>query len=197
MQRQSDDHILSGLHAGGVQEDRSLRELYRRELPRILNYVLQNQGSEEEGRDLFQDVLVVFLEHLREGRFRKEAAIGTYLQSIARRMWLNRLKRKGVAARFVDQHLQDEQPREGTPLQIMLHEEQQELFAEVMQLLGEKCRKLLEMKLYLQLSMIEIAAQLGFKNEQNARNKHYKCKSELRRIILENPDLRTALRGMR
>ena len=56
--------------------------------------------------------------------------------------------------------------------------------------LGEACRKLLQLKLYQRKSMEEIRVLMGFKNDQIARNKHYKCKKELKRLALEDPVLK-------
>lgn len=183
----TDDAIAKAIQTGGPHEAACLQYLYQRELPRMLSYILKNRGDEEEGRDLFQDAMIVLIEQIRAGNFRREASVGTYLQGVGRRMWLNRLKRKGLAAKFVLVEPVSEIDLSHTPLEVMLEKERDQLFQKMMGELGEKCRQLLQLRLYLQLSMAKIAVQMGFKNEQNARNKHYKCKTELRNIILNNP----------
>lgn len=196
MQSYHDDQILDALQEGGAAEDTCLRDLYRRELPRMLAFMRKNQGSDEEARDLFQDALIVFIEQVRSGKFRGDASISTFIYGVGRRMWLNRLKRKGIAARYLEEQLKDE-PVQETPLRVLLATERDNAFRKLMAGIGERCRKLLQMKMYQQLSMAEIAIKMNFKNEQNARNKHYKCKAELRKIIIENPELGAMLRDLK
>ncbi len=196
MHRYSDDQVLEALRKGGAAEDGCLRDLYHRELPRMIAYVRKNNGNEEEARDLFQDTLVVFIEQVRANKYRGEATIGTYIYGIGRLMWINRLKRKGIEERYMEGQVHEEIRGLDTPLRIMLKAEQKKLFQQLMSHLGNKCRKLLNLKLYRQMNMVEIANTMGFKNEQNARNKHYKCKEELRKSVMKNPEYRTLLKDL-
>lgn len=183
----SDNAIVEAILSGGSREADCLKHLYQRELPKMLAYIRKNQGNEEEGRDLFQDVMVTMVEQIRRGQFRGDSSLGTYLYSIGRRMWLNRLKQKGRDMKYAQTQSDREMESSPSPLDVMLDQEKDDLFHKMMGAMGEKCRELLQLRLYLQWSMTKIAAKMGFKNEQNARNKHYKCKNELRNIILKNP----------
>jgi len=183
----SDNAIVEAIQTGSSRETDCLKHLYQRELPKMLAYIRKNQGSEEEGRDLFQDVIVTLVEQIRKGQFRGDSSLGTYLYSIGRRMWINRLKQKGRAMKHAQSQTDAEIESSPSPLDVMLDQERDDLFQKMMGALGEKCRELLQLRLYLQWSMAKIAAKMGYKNEQNARNKHFKCKDELRKIILKNP----------
>ncbi len=193
MSRFSDDHILQGLRKGGKEEDQCLRALYERERPKFRSFVLQNKGREDDASDLLQESIIVFYEQVKQGKFRGESSISTYLHSIARRKWINRLKRKGVEQRFID-NLKAESEADKKHSPHNLDESYPEIMDEddkdeksklqlAMEKLDPKCREILELKWYQNHTMEEVAEIMGFKNEQNARNKHYKCKNKLRDIL--------------
>jgi len=53
----SDKAILEAIRNG---EDGVLMHLYKQVLPKIKNYILKNNGSEDDAKDIFQDAVVIF-----------------------------------------------------------------------------------------------------------------------------------------
>src|SRR5690349_2251077 len=90
----SDQEVLDNL-LRHEQADATLRYLYRAHYHFLSQYVLANNGSEQDAQDLFQEVLISFVQLVKEGRFRGEASIKTFLFSLNRHKWLNELKRRG------------------------------------------------------------------------------------------------------
>lgn len=194
-QSHSDRSIVKALEAGGAEENRALEKIYRAGLPGVIQFITQNQGSEEEARDIFQDAVIVFYEQVKAQKFRGESQIRVYLYQISRNMWLNRLKRKGVEMKYEQeqarepgiQAFQDSQEKEP---------ERSTLVNTLLEKLGEQCRTILRYALYYRYPMEEIRHLMGFKNEQVARNKHYKCKKELRQLVDQDPELKAKIREL-
>jgi DNA-directed RNA polymerase specialized sigma24 family protein len=49
--------------------------------------------------------------------------------------------------------------------------------------LSETCRKILTLYYFDQLSMVDLAKEMGFANADTAKTKKYKCKNELDRLV--------------
>lgn len=191
-----DEDIIRALKAGGSDESAALGQLYRAELPRIVRYVRRNSGTEDDARDVFQDALIVFSEQVRKGIFRQESSIKAYLRSICKHMWLNQLKRRKHADAYVDYQKDVPAIPADTPVKLMLDQEKDELIGKLMGALGDKCKEILQLRIYYRDSMQEIAERLGYKNAQNAKNRHYKCMKALRDMVKGSPQIRKMVREM-
>ncbi|MEM7039333.1 MAG: sigma-70 family RNA polymerase sigma factor [Bacteroidota bacterium] len=191
-----DSDLIADLLAGGKRELGALGRLYSLFLPEIVRYIIRNQGSEEDAKDVFQDALIAFSEQIRGGSFRKESSIKSYLWAICRNMWLNQLKRRKHAQAYVAAQENADVPPVKAPDRLFLENEQDQQIMSLFGRVGEKCRELLRLRIYYHFSMQEIAVQLGYKNAQNAKNKHFKCMKSLRTMVAENADLRKSIREM-
>jgi RNA polymerase sigma factor (sigma-70 family) len=97
-------------------------------------------------------------------------------------VWSARLRRKG---REVTGELDPEGQEDPTssPLELLIASEQAALVSEALGKIGEQCRKLLLLFYWEELSMDEIAAQLGFANADTAKAKKYQCKKALEDVL--------------
>jgi RNA polymerase sigma factor (sigma-70 family) len=155
----------------------------------VYSYVISNNGSKVEAKDIYQDAIIAFYENVRDGKFTGErSTISTYVYAIAKFKWLNQLKRKGVITEF---HQKIELPNDfiESPLSELIHKEQKDLVLDVLAKLGATCKSLLVESIYHNKTMKEIVAETSFSNEQIARNKKYKCMKQLKKLIAENPHL--------
>lgn len=182
----SDATLIQGLRVGGKEEAKALQHLYWNFYPLVLPFLQRLGSTEEEARDIFQDAVITFYEQVQLNKYRGDSSIKTFLFAVCKNRWYNQLRKKKTARGYVEQE-DGSEAEQDTPEAIFLEHEKHELLVQLLNKLGEACRKLLRLKIYEERSMEEISAEMGFKNEQIARNKHYKCKKELRRLALEDP----------
>ena len=84
-----DNDLLKGLAEG----DRKCIELiYKSHFNMIQTLVINNSGSIDDARDIFQEALVVLYEKVRMGSFELNCQLKTYLYSVCKRLWLKRLQ---------------------------------------------------------------------------------------------------------
>ena len=188
----TDAEILHGLRSDRQEEDRCLKYLYWEYFPMVRGLISRLGGSESEAEDIFQEGLITFYEHVIQRKYQETSSIKTYLYSICRNIWMNHLKRKQVAKKYTDQKVTPK-AEDQDPASILLEKEKNREIMRVMNQLGEQCREILRYRLYEKLSMEEISVKMGFKNEQNARNKHYKCKQSLKAIIKADPIIKSII----
>ena len=189
----SDMELIALLRKGTIEENMALQAIYSTHYGTVAGFVQRNSGDRDSARDVFQDGILVLYRNIKEGKFNGESALGTYLFSICRFLWLKALKNRSRT-------LADAEP-DGTsfdtPLRSLLDEERRESALKVFDKLGEDCKRMLLLSFYENLDMREIAERTGFKDEQNARNKKYKCLKALKDLVGQQADVARTLDEIR
>jgi RNA polymerase sigma factor (sigma-70 family) len=87
----TDQQILQGLE----QNDRgAIAYVYKTMAPPIFKYVLNNNGSREDGKDLFQDAFVRVLKNVHDGKYTNMGKFEAYFIQIAKNIWIDRLRKE-------------------------------------------------------------------------------------------------------
>ena len=92
----TDRELLAAIKSGR-EINPVLKYLYHQYFDGLCIYVEQNSGSHQDAEDIFQEVLVSFIELVKLDKFRGDSSVKTFLFSLNRNIWLNELKRKGRA----------------------------------------------------------------------------------------------------
>lgn len=159
-------------------DEEALVMLYDSNRRPIVNLVMRNSGGADDAEDVLQESLIVLWERVRAGRFEYKAKLNTFVYATAKNMWSQKLRRKGrvVSGNFDPDGEEDPAP---SALENLIASEQALKVSEALGKIGEQCRKLLLLFYWDELSMDEIAAQLGFANADTAKAKKYQCKKAL------------------
>ena len=167
----SDESILVRIKNG---DETALDYLYKKNYRTIISMVIKNSGSEEEGRDVFQDALIVFWQKDNNKDFQLSAKISTYLYSVCQNLWRKELDRK---RRF------EESDKEESVENSLEKEEMVRIVHECINELGDSCKQILTLYYFDGLSMDKIAEKMGLANSDTAKTKRYKCKKRLDSMI--------------
>ncbi len=150
----------------------------------MVKYLVENnQGTEEDARDVFQDTILVLINKSRQANFTLKASIKTFIYSVARNIWYSRArKRKGLKTitDFEDYLESDETSVERKKA----HDERLNKLEKQLAGMGDPCRTLLQQFYYLKQSMTEIAKNLGYTNANHAKSQKYKCMKKLKSMML-------------
>jgi RNA polymerase sigma factor (sigma-70 family) len=175
----SDEALLAGIRN---EDESALSYLYKHHFPMILHFVQNNNGSDDEAKDIYQEAVIIFYEKIRDGGLELNCQIKTYLYSVCRRLWLKRLALKNRFAGVVSESDTFVEVEED----VAAADEREEKFnkmGEALGLLGEPCKTLLE-DFYIQdLSMQTITEKLGYTNADNTKNQKYKCLMRLKKLF--------------
>lgn len=178
----NEQKLLEGL----AQNDRkAIETIYKQHFNMVQSLILSNNGYPDDARDIFQEAMIVLYEKARSGSFELNSQLKTYLYSVCRRLWLKRLSQQ---QRFSPEV---ENLEETIPVQEDLerHEQRNKDFLVMEQSLkhlGEPCKSLLEAYYLEKKNMVEIAADFGYTNADNAKNQKYKCLMRLKKIFGQN-----------
>lgn len=195
MKQLSDRAILELLNSAHPPDvDKGLTAVYSQVYPSILRYVLQNNGSEVEAKDLFQEGLIAFYTQVKKGSFNLTSSLKTYLFAVCRNQWLSRLKGKKKVGELEPDHYRIAE--ETDHLQLLITTENQQLLQQILQHLGVECQQLLVYYYFDRFRMREIAQKMDFSSEQIAKNKKSKCMKKLLQLLDEQQELKAQLAKM-
>lgn len=193
MEQLSDDQIFKDLRSENKNtKDSALTYLYTRHYPVIAAYIEKNSGTVEDAADIFQDAIIVFYEKVRFEQLDLNCSIRTYIFSVSKHLWLNKLRSQKKMTSLDNEVQAIKVPAES--LSILESSEQEKLIAQLLAKMGEDCRKVLNYYYFERLKMKEIATNMGFANEQVAKNKKSKCMNKLKALVAEFPELKNILR---
>jgi len=184
----TDIEIIEGLQLGGDKEDAILKYLYRTYYPRIKKFILSKGGNNAEVKDIFQDSIIVFYQNVKAKKYKLNAKISTYLFTLAKNMWINRQKKLAKIGNLDSLYSQVKE-KGNQPIDLIMDTERNEFVLELLGVLSEDCRRILNLSIYQKLPMNKICKMMGYQNEQVARNKKSKCLKYLKQAIQKSTNL--------
>jgi RNA polymerase sigma factor (sigma-70 family) len=161
-----------------------LNRLYTSYFPMVLQLVLNNNGNEDDAKDIFQESIIILYNKVKTGNFQLNSKLKTFIYSVCRRLWLKRLNAQSKTVRTIED-FSDFIPVED---ELEKHEEKDKQFAlmeSALLQLGEPCKTIIE-DYYLQnKSMQEICEKFGYTNADNAKTQKYKCLQRLKKLFFQ------------
>lgn len=148
----------------------------------IQSFVLNNNGSTEDARDIFQEAMVVLYEKSKDTSFLLTSQIKTYVYSVCRRLWLKRLQQLNRYSGSL------ESMEESVSVEEELDEHEKKnadfnMMETALGKIGEPCKSLLDAYYLQKKSMQDIAQEFGYTNADNAKTQKYKCLVRLKKLF--------------
>jgi len=168
-----DKKILNLIEEG---DESAIDVLYKKHFRMIVKMVMQNNGTEDEAKDIFQDSLIVFWQKIRSGELNLTSKISTYLYGVCLNLWRKELTRKSKMSNEELDVFQDEEREDKS-------EEKFRAVKKCIESMNDTCREILTLYYFDNLSMSKIAEIMSFANSDTVKTRKYKCKKELDRIV--------------
>ena len=174
--------LLQGL---AVNDKKAVETIYKENYNMVQSLIINNNGSADDAKDIFQEAMIVLYEKVRSGSFELNCLIKTYVYSVSKRLWLKRLQQLNrysppiddlESAVPVDEDMEDHEKRDA----------EFEMMNKAISSLGEPCKSLLEAYYLQKQNMQVIAANFGYTNADNAKNQKYKCLMRLKKIFFSH-----------
>ncbi|MEM6845317.1 MAG: sigma-70 family RNA polymerase sigma factor [Bacteroidota bacterium] len=163
-----------------------ITETYQQYRQEFIRWVIRKYArSDEEAREVYQEVFYRFLTAIRSGKLTYiNSSIKTYLFGIGKNI-LSEQKRRSI--RF-DHEIDEEKVAENYEERLQKEEREQEflLLESIFEQLDDQAQKLLRMVYYENRSMNEIAKELDYKNAASAKNQKYKYMEKIRKMLDRN-----------
>ena len=167
-----------------------LKTLYVSNYPKIEIFILRNNGSKDNAKDIYQDAFLAVWQIIKQNKFipQNESSINGYIYTIAKNKWLDVLRSQGykktiVASQLGYFEIKDEENNDIDD--DILKDKRLEDVMLAFKHLGEACKSLLRKFYFEKKSMNLIAEELEL-DSASTRNKKYRCMQKLREIALKN-----------
>lgn len=177
-----ENQTIAQLAAIRQNDEAALKALYKENYGKVESYVLANNGTAEDAKDIYQEAFIAVWRNIQLGKFTpvNETSLGGYLYQVARHKWLDQLRtgqhKKVVPLDSADNNswLADGLPEgEQAYLQAV-----RKAFGK----LGANCRELLQRFYFRKETLRTIAAVFNW-TEATAKNNKYRCLQQMREQI--------------
>lgn len=181
----TDKVILKALRNG--DDHKALEALYKAVFPKIKKLVNTSNDKEEESKDILQEALLIFYKQVMLNKFDEKYEIGGYIYTIAKNLWINRVKKKKRLVN-VDYGEMPELP-EGNILDEMELKERKVMVDNLFNQLDDKCKQLLTLTIFEELTMKEVSEKMGFTSANAATVASFRCKKFLMDLVKKNKSI--------
>ena len=175
--KQSDLETFNGLKAN---DSGAYAILYKFHYPSVRNFIVKNNGCEDDAKDIFQETLLVLLEKLPKDDFTLSSSLKTYIFAISSNLWLKRLRDSNKTVRtemdVYEKYLADYEEAERE-----INEHNAKKALDVFRMITNKCVVLLRAIFYNGKDIDTITKEFGYTNKHNAQNQKFKCLEQARR----------------
>ena len=180
--KHKDSELLERLLSSKSEALSILSLLYQKHYEYLEKTLIHKGASIHDTQDFIQDAIILFYEKVKDGALSLDINIRGYLKKVVTHKLMDKNRKN---KRFSNGELFDfgSLRDEATPYDILHEKEEQQFAKELMNELGASCQKILLLSIYRNHSMKEIAMEMGFQNDQIARNKKSRCLKRLRAII--------------
>jgi len=163
-------------------DEAALKAFYQQNYGKVETYVLNNNGTVDEAKDVYQEAFIAVWRNIQLDRFTpgNESLLSGYLYRVAKNKWLDHL-RSGHYKKVVPL----KESENGEEEEAMVAENELAYLQAVrsnLAKLGDNCRELLQRFYYRKESLRFIAAAFDW-TEATAKNNKYRCLQKLRDLI--------------
>ena len=171
--------LLQGL---ANSDTKAIETIYKQNYNMVQSFILNNNGSYDDARDIFQEAMIALYEKTKSESFFLTCKINTYVYSVCRRLWLKRLQQLGKFSGSVE--ILEETVSVEEDIEIhRKRDAEYNIMERSLGSMGEPCKSLLEGYYIKKLDMQALAKEFGYTNADNAKNQKYKCLMRLKKMF--------------
>lgn len=157
-----------------------LNDIYKNSFKYVLHYITSRDGSKKDAEDVFHNALLLIYVKLKEEKITIQS-FDNYLFTVCKNLW----KRENVKHRVTKNNTIPLVSEELDKAAFYLEHNQWELYKEKYELLTKQCKDILNM-VFEKKSYSEIVSKYSYASQTVARQRVFKCKSRLAKLIKED-----------
>lgn len=177
MKNQTDQETFLGLKA---KENQSYEILYKFYYPSVRHFIIKNNGTIDDAKDIFQETICVLLEKVPKDDFNLTSSLKTYIFAISSNLWLKRLRDANKMIKsdvdVYEKYLTDYEEAESD-----INEKNASRALNVFKVITNKCITLLKAIFYDEKNIDTVTKEFGYTNKHNAQNQKFKCLEQARK----------------
>lgn len=175
----SSEQLIASLRKGNRS---SYEALYKENYAPVERFIVNNSGTADDAKDIFQDTLLVLFSKLKGDNFELTASLKTYIIAISKNLWFKKLRNISYHKEI---SLTDYQTNKFY-CEIDSSIEKEKSYGEKLQTYLSKitahCNHLLQSMFFKNKNIEEIQKEYGYSSKHNAQNQKHKCIEQVRKI---------------
>ena len=190
----TDERLEAAICGTPAEREAAIRYMFggRKQMDRVIKYVVAHGGTDADGQDVFQDAVVLFERNIRQGKFNRQSTLDTYFFAIVKWHWVSLRRQQKPTVEFNPANYDEQVQAVDTHV---ISADHRKILEEALTLIGKKCKKILRFT-GLSLSNEEIAAEMGFSSPEMARKEVFRCRERFREFIRQRPGLEMVLQSI-
>ncbi|NLB93395.1 MAG: sigma-70 family RNA polymerase sigma factor [Bacteroidales bacterium] len=191
MRDYTDEQILKGILR---HDNLILQYIYKEFYYKVNLFVKNNSGNEDDANDVFQEAIIIIYRKLKENDLVLEKnTFPSYLFSVSRFLWLRELEKQRVERQKISESLPfQHEIYDDDLVELVKRNEEYSLYQKHFMNLSTDCQKLLQL-FFEKVPLAEIAKIMGYKGENYAKTRKYKCKELLVSRIKQDTEFKKIL----
>ncbi len=177
IKNQSDQATFLGLKSS---DNQAYEILYKFYYPSVKNFIVKNNGTSDDAKDIFQETILVLLEKVPKDDFSLTSSLKTYIFAISSNLWLKRLRDSNKMVKgeldCYERYLEDYEEAEEE-----IRENNSNKALNIFKVITNKCIVLLKAIFYDEKNIDTITKEFGYSNKHNAQNQKFKCLEQARK----------------
>ncbi|WP_299889471.1 RNA polymerase subunit sigma [uncultured Lacinutrix sp.] len=157
-----------------------LNNIYKNSFKYVSHYITSRDGSIKDAEDIFHNALLLIYVKLKEDSINIQS-FDNYLFTVCKNLW----KRENTKYRVTKTNIIPLVNEELDKAAFYLEHSQWELYKEKFELLSKQCKDILNM-VFEKKPYTEIVSKYSYASQTVARQRVFKCKSRLAKLIKED-----------
>ena len=176
------------IEAIGSNDQKTLKFLYHNNYGKVERYIVNNNGSTQDAKDIFQEAFLTVYQNVRAKKFipTNETALQGYLFTIAKNKWKDHFRNSKIKKthRISDGLNATLTSQEEGNIEIDDSQVKIDNTMNAFNDLGEECKEILTLFYFDKMTMRDIATYQNL-TEASARNKKYRCMQHLKSLAFK------------
>ena len=161
--------------------------LYKTYFTMVKEIVKKYNGSNSDAEDVFQEMLIILIREIENGRVDELKDLKNYIYTISKNLYINIAKknaRQNSLDSIPERYTHDKHVKNHMELQ-----QSETLILDIIKQLGNTCYEILKAIIFENKKQEEIAQNLGLSDRNVVKTYKNRCKSKLIELLQKNPKL--------
>lgn len=160
----------------------SYKEVYSQNFASVERFIINNSGTTEDAKDIFQEAMIVLYEKLQRDDFVLTASLKTYIVAICKNLWLKHRRNVSKYRQIELSDLISNQFHEEIALSIEKEKTYLERLETYLTKITQHCYHLIRAMFFMDKSAEEVQSEFGYTTKHNVQNQKYKCIEQVRKV---------------
>jgi len=168
-----------------------IEEIYQKCGPEVRNFIIKNNGTAEDAKDIFQETLATVLLKTRKDKLELTVPLGGYLYFIYRSKWFNKLsknKKEHVIIEDLKRYSNETTANQSEEANLL--EQRLNVLKSCFAELSEQCQNILNAKYKKSLKAVEVMELMQFPSTGAVNKKMFDCRLNLHKLFMKHPSYR-------